>query len=293
MSTLSAIVNNVTYSLDDGTYCYWTGDDGLGMAPLHRLSERGPLQHGITDRGYRLDPRTIRLILDIKASTQADWESKRTSLLNIFKPSDTAMSLELAFSAATYRLDCYYISQMTMPSADRLGWNQTVVIELLAPDPTWYDPTKRFHYFTLSGGTDVMEVPIVVPLGVGSTTINENTSITNTGQVETYPVIRILGPITGPKIVNNTTGDELDFAGTTIADGNWYQIDCRYGYKTVEDQDGVNKIADLSDASDLATFRFDANPEAAGGINSLRVTGLSANSSSMVVLEYYIRYLGV
>ena len=160
MSTLSAIVNNVTYSLDDGTYCYWTGDDGLGMAPMHRLSERGPLQHGITDRGYRLDPRMIRLILDISAGTQAVWESKRTSLLNIFKPSDTAMALELAFSAATYRLDCHYVDQMIMPSSDRLGWNQTVVVELIAPDPTFYDPTKSFHYFSVAGGADTLDVPM-------------------------------------------------------------------------------------------------------------------------------------
>jgi hypothetical protein len=283
----------VSYSLDDGTYCYWTGDDGLGMAPMHRLSERGPLQHGITDRGYRLDPRTVRLVLDITASTQADWESKRSSLLDIFKPSNTAMALELAFSAATYRLDCHYIGQMTMPSSERYRWNQTVLVELIAPDPTFYNPTLVESFFALGGGEDKLEVPMVVPMLVGTTSLVSNQSITYSGDFRAFPIITIYGPITNPKIVNNTTGDELDFAGLTIAAGDWYEIDCRYGYKTVEDQDGTNQISNMSDDSDIATFSIQAAPDAVNGVNSFTVTGDSVTAATNVRIAYYTRFLGV
>jgi hypothetical protein len=293
MSTLSAIVNNVSYSLDDGTYCYWTGDDGLGMAPMHRLSERGPLQHGITDRGYRLDPRTVRLVLDITASTQADWESKRSSLLDIFKPSNTAMALELAFSAATYRLDCHYIGQMTMPSSERYRWNQTVLVELLAPDPTFYNPTLVESFFALGGGEDKLEVPMEVPMKVGTTSLNSSKTITYTGDFRAYPIITVYGPITSPVITNATTGDKLDFTGTTIAAGDWYEIDCRYGYKTVVDQDDANVISNLTDDSDIATFSIEPDPDATDGINTLTVTGTSVTAATNVRVAYYTRFLGV
>jgi hypothetical protein len=283
----------VSYSLDDGTYCYWTGDDGLGMAPMHRLSERGPLQHGITDRGYRLDPRTVRLVLDITASTQADWESKRSSLLEIFKPSNTAMALELAFSAATYRLDCHYIGQMTMPSSERYRWNQTVLVELLAPDPTFYNPTLVESFFALGGGEDKLEVPMEVPMKVGTTSLNSSKTITYTGDFRAYPIITVYGPITSPVITNATTGDKLDFTGTTIAAGDWYEIDCRYGYKTVVDQDDANVISNLTDDSDIATFSIEPDPDATDGINTLTVTGSSVTAATNVRVAYYTRYLGV
>jgi hypothetical protein len=61
---------------------------------------------------------------------------------------------------------------------------------------------------------------------------------------------------------------KLDFAGTTIAAGDWYEIDLRYGVKTIKDSNGVNKISALSANSNLATFRLFA-----GASNYIAMTG--------------------
>jgi phage-related protein len=180
-----------------------------------------------------------------------------------------------------------------MPSSSQFGWTQRVVVELLAPDPTWYDPTQNVQYFALSGGADTMEVPTEIPMTVGASSINASETFTNNGDVATYPTIRINGPITGPKIVNNTTGDELDFAGTTIGAGEYFDIDCRYGYKTVEDQDGTNQISTLSDDSDIATFSLEADPTAENGNNSITVTGTGCTEASSLTIRFYERYIGV
>ena len=52
-----AIMDGVEYDLNYGDPAKFEGEDDLGMPDLHRMEERGPMQHGTTDRGYRLDPR--------------------------------------------------------------------------------------------------------------------------------------------------------------------------------------------------------------------------------------------
>lgn len=291
--TLSAIVNGVTYPLDDGTYCYWVGDDGLGMAPMHRLSERGPLQHGDTDRGYRLDPRMIRLVLDIVATTRASLFSKRTSLMGILSPVNSNVILQLALDSGTYRINTNYVAQMAMPSSERLGWNQTVVVDLKANDPTWYKSTGDSLSFSLAAGGDSLEVPTEIPMVVGGSTINTITSATNNGSFYTYPTIRITGPIQNCVITNSTSGDKLDFTGTTISGGDYYDINLRYGYKTVTNAAGTNKIADLTSDSDLATWNLLPDPDAVDGINSIQVTGIAASEETNVYLHWYERYIGL
>lgn len=291
--TLSAIVNGVTYSLDDGTYCYWVGDDGLGMAPLHRLSERGPLQNGDTDRGYRLDPRMVRLVLDIVATTRASLFSKRGTLLNVFSPLNSSVILELALDSATYRIDTNYVAQMAMPSSERLGWNQTVVVDLKANDPTWYEASGDSVSFTLGAGIDLMEVPTVIPMTIGGSDIVASIPITYTGTFTAYPVIRINGPITGPIVTNSSTGDKLDFTGITINAGDYYTIDTRYGRKTVTSKAGVNKISELSNDSDLATFALYPDPEIDGGVNPITIFGSDAEGATSIDFSWNNRYLGI
>jgi hypothetical protein len=291
--TLSAIVNGVTYPLDDGTYCYWIGDDGLGMAPMHRLSERGPLQHGDTDRGYRLDPRMIRLVLDIVAETRAEMFSKRASLLGIFSPVNNKIILQMQLDARTYRLDVNYIAQMAMPSSERLGWNQTLVIDLKANDPTWYKSVGSLLSFSLGAGGDSMEVPTVIPMTVGGSTINATTQVVNNGTFYTYPTIRINGPIENFVITNNTSGKKLDFTGVSIGDGDYYEINLSYGYKTIVNAAGTNKIADLTGDSDLSTWNLLPIPDAVDGINSIKVVGISASEKTNIYFRWYERYIGI
>jgi len=290
---LSAIVNGTSYSMTDLTYCKWISHDGLGMSPMHRLSERGPLQHGDTDRGYRLDPRDIRLVFAIIKSSQADYETGRANLLNIFKPSSDPIILEVTQTTGTYRLDCYYVGDMNMPSSDKHGYNQIVTISLRANDPTWYNPVAGNYIFSISAGTDTMLVPTVIPMTIGASTINANAVVINTGTMSAYPTVRITGPIEDAKIVNNNTGEKLDFSGYTIAAGIYYEIDLRYGYKTIKDNSGVNQISKLSSDSDLVSFHLGCDPDVVNGNNSITVTGSSATLATGVSFVWNDRYVGI
>lgn len=291
---LSIILEGAEYALDDGTYCYWLGDDGLGMAPLHRLSERGPLQHGDTDKGFRLDPRIVRLVLSINANSQALLDVGRRNLIAIFRPANL-LTLKLVEDDMTFHLDCFYVSDMAMPSSERDGWNQNVVVTLKANDPAFYDPEGEGHSFVIEGGSDTCEVPTVIPMtiGIGATTVYITEAITNSGTMWAWPKIHIHGPIANPLITNDSTGEKLDFAGTTIAAGDYYDIDLRYGYKTVIDAAGVNQIAHLTNDSDLVSWHLGCNPEVPGGINSVTVWGSGMTDASEVSLTWLTKYIGI
>jgi hypothetical protein len=110
----------------------------------------------------------------------------------------------------------------------------------------------------------------------------------------TYPhKIRITGPITSPVITNETTNEKLDFGVNSIGAGVSWDIDLRYGVKSIiQAASGVNKIQFLTEDSDLATWHIAADPEVIGGANSIRVTGTAVTASTRVEISYLERYIG-
>ena len=58
---LTITSNGVTTDLHDQVNYLWLDADGIGMAPVRRLTQKGPMQDGVTDLGYRLDPRHVTL----------------------------------------------------------------------------------------------------------------------------------------------------------------------------------------------------------------------------------------
>jgi hypothetical protein len=68
------------------------------------------------------------------------------------------------------------------------------------------------------GFSSPLTSPIASPYNVTGSQI-----VTNVGTVATWPRFRILGPITNPRVVNNTTGQEARFTYTLNA-GEWLDV---------------------------------------------------------------------
>lgn len=291
---LSVISAGTEYSLSDNRDYVLTGLDGIAGAPVERITEQGPMQHGVSDRGYRLQPRKIALALLAKGGDDTAWFTRRNTLQQIFRSTDEPVKLRITNGAMVRQIDCFLNGTMEMAPEIGLmpGW-QRVGIELYAPDPTWYDPTGASHTFTLGGG-GTFSIPLAVPMQVGASSIDQSIPVQYTGTWDTYPVITVVGPVTDLLIQNNTLGDKLEFSGVSIAAGDSYVVDCRYGYKTVtRSSDGASRIADLTADSNLATFRIGAHPDVVGGNNSIRVRASGLTAESAIYLQYHTRYVGV
>lgn len=292
MPVLEAIIGLTTYVLTDGApFALIDAEDG--MAPVRRITDRGPLQHGDSDNDFRLDPLTFPLGLLMSAADIGEHYDNRDLALRVWRPSKTPIRLRWTLDNGQIRqYDVHVSGRLAFSSKDMPGFSQRFVVPLRAADPTCYDPSLQAYTYGVGGGTGAFSFPLSWPASFGGSTVNQTRAIPYAGTWREYPIVIINGPITNPVITNLTTADKLDFTGVTVGSGTTYTVDCRPGRKSVVDQTGSNKISDLTDDSDLATFSLEADPDAPSGINDVQVTGTSANATTEVYVQFYHRYIG-
>lgn len=261
------------YDSDHGLTINYLGDQGFGLAPIRRITTRGPLQNGDSDIDYRLDPRILQLPLLVQnasSSPKFNSYSIRQALLSIFRPQETGATLTVSTSDGTTtierRIDVQVLGGLTF-DVDPQDYHVRTIVQLRADDPTWYNPSAVVSTYLDSniGGSQTFSVA---------------------GNYPTFPVIRFNGPITNPTISSSTTGQSIALTATITA-GNWIELDLSYGKKTVYDNLGANRISTVSATSNLATWSLMPDN------NILVVTGTGTSASSDVTLTYYNRYTGI
>lgn len=293
-STLELIAQGVSYDISDRLRYIHLGNDGLGMAQVRRETQQGPLQHGVTDRGFRLQPRTIQLVLLALGRDEDDFWDLRDEALYIFAPRQIPLQLRLTKPNGTRRqIDCHYAGDLRLSSQDRLGDMQRIGVQLFCPDPTWYDPDEASVSFEIAASDDAFNVPLAIPWAIGSSVIDQVVTVRYPGTWRAAPRITIVGPINNPVVQNLTTGEKLDFTGVNLSAGDVYTIDTSYGSATVLDQDGIDRTALLSNDSDLTTFHLASVTDVLDGLNDLRATGTAATSSTQIFVAYSARFLGI
>lgn len=295
---LDVIVAGVTTSLSDDTTYFHLANDGFGLPPVTRLEEQGPLQDGSTDLGFRYEPRPIQLVLGIRTSDENAYYQKRREITNIFKPRNDPLTLQFTDSNGTvYQINAHYVSNLTLPSADKNAfgpYTHKVGISLKANDPLWFNPLQQVYTFNIATTSgSAFQFPLSFPVSFGGSTLNQTQVITYAGNYKTSPTLEMHGPITDLVISNLTTGIVLDFTGTTIADGDYYLIDTRYGSISVVNSSGTNKIDKLVGNSNLSGFVLEADPDAVDGINSIQVTGTNGNQNTALYFRYYEKYTSI
>ena len=291
---VEVLVGTNEYDINDGTIYRVEQHSGLDKPPIRTITERAPQQHGETYLGFRLDPRIFQFRMGIFASSHSQLETRKGTLSKYLKAANNPLKLKFTTEGGDIRqIDCACIG-LDMPSVDQAASHyQRAGVTFKAENPLFYNPVAVSVPFSLGGlAADSMQVPLQIPWNIGQSTINQNKAISYDGSFLDYPWIRIAGPITTASIVNNTTSETLVFTGITIADADYYDIDCRFGYKTIVDSSDTNKIADLDeDTSDLATFHLEPDGVTApGGDNSFTVTGSSVDGGTEVTMRYYERY---
>lgn len=289
------IIRNSRYYDLTGALAYLESDDGFGLPGVTRITERGPLQNGVSDLGFRLQPRNVNLVLVKPEACPNTWRALRQRFLEAFKPSDLPLNMRWEFGDGSRRqIDMHFTGGLSLPwtVADRVRPSLRDVVQLYAPDPTWYDPTENSVTWTLAL-QDELSFPIEFPISFGSDAISESVEVTYPGTWLAFPIVTFTGPIVAPRIQNITTGEKLELSYTVSA-GESVIIDTREGYKTVTNNSGVNLISYLSSDSDLATFHIAADPEAEDGVNILFAAGTEAIfGQTSIRAEWNDRYIGI
>src|SRR3990172_5948554 len=289
---LSVIIDNREYSLDDGAYGHLIAHDGWGMPVSTRVASQGPLQHGDTDEGQFLEPRIGNLVFRVNNPNLDSFYDAREPFMELFHPNNSPR-LKFSMNKGIRVFECFFLDGISMPWQPGSWGNLRVVVTLKCPDPSCYDPVVRTLTFT-SGSGGGFEIPLMVPISVGGSTIEDVHNIQYEGTWIEYPKITIVGPIEDVTLINEATDEVLDFTGLSLGSGEQRIVDTRYGFKTVVDGSGVNKIADLVADSDLATFHLEHKRiYETSRSNPIAVTGTGSDSNTKVIIRYLERYLGI
>ena len=289
-----------------------TDVDGLGMTETTRLAQRGPIQDGDSDLGWRRTPRYLSLRWALQGCTARHLWDLRTELMTIWRPrtSDPVILTFYLPNGDTRSTNVNLEGELDFPSGQRLdGKTQAVVVPLKASDPRLYDPVLRIFEFNLLGTGGGLPIPFTIPIPIGASAFNTTgTLYYANGHLlasPEYPLIIINGPITNPVIENLTTDEQIALTangGLSIGAAEFIVIDLSgsplFDRKTILNQDGDSVAQYLTNDSDLATWHLAYNGEKlpngtySDGNNLLRVTGTGANLLSRVTLRYYDRFEG-
>lgn len=269
---------------------YLTGSLNWGLAPMHRITQRGPFQDGDSDIDFRLDPRVFSLPIVVPASTIEEHLDRRNFLLQVFKPGNDIASFRMDWDSNERSIDVRVVGGLAMDT-DSKDFTIRTVVQLRAADPTWYDTSGATEVISAQIFGTPTPYPKPYPVPYGSDTINKISTINYDGSWLTFPTIQCTGPATDLTIVDGL-GNIIRFIDP-IPVANIWTIDLSYGAKTVIDQDGVTKFASLDITSNLINWALYPDPIILNGTNNISVSATGTDSNTQVNLFYYTRFIGV
>jgi len=256
---------------------------GFGELPVDIQSSKAPYQDGRTYIDTIADSRDFGFDFTIIGATRQEVFNRRLLITSHFNPKLGPGTLEWQQDDGTiYHIDC--ISKLSFPSGDGQSANhQTVIVQLFAPNPFWYNPTQQEKIMVgFEGG---LSFPFSFPFGLGS--VGTQIDVLNTGDVDTPIMVYFYGEIVNPKIQNLTTDEEISVI-RTIADGDILIINTAFGEKSAMVLSGGEYINAFEYVDPDSVFW-----KLAPGINTVKYTASSEGANARCRLYYYHRYSGV
>lgn len=158
------------------------------------------------------------------------------------------------------------------------GVQKQFIVSLICPDPLIYSQATNSQTGTglvaLSGAAFPLVFPIDFGGGSGATV---TFTITNAGNFDTPPVIRITGPISDPRITNATRGESFYIDNVALVTGEYVDVDMRN--RTVMKSDGANLYSRV---------RFPSSTwwKLSAGANSIELRSSSVTSTATLLVAW-------
>lgn len=255
--------------------------DGVGLPLITRLLDKSPLQHGAVDRGYRIEPRVMTLHLAI----DGDADNQRDRLAGIFSPTDEPLTLKCTRDDLQIRyIDCFTQGALDFPMSSRVGDLQQVDIELVAPNPAFYDASLVTDTASLTDSTVNVDL--------------DTTGIT----FQDWPVIDITGPVASGSSFIHYPGTQQITLASAIPSGETFRFDFREGHKTVVRlSDSANRlsyvnptyISSFSDFQIVPPKRATAIDPSYSTTNRYAFTCTGTSGASEANIYWYKRYISL
>jgi Siphovirus-type tail component, C-terminal domain len=192
-----------------------TGAQARMMPPVSLDLLRVPQAHGARFRGARHEPRLVLLPVVAPAPQTVAGRDELRRWARALDPAAGEGTLTVVDGPSPGRyLVCAYEAGLETLTEEYGQPLELAVIGFRAGDPYWHD-----------AGVITRDLPIVEP--------SATTVVTNTGDVDAWPVFTLTGPATSIWIINDTTGLKIGIGGAPFVAGDVIVVDTRPGHKTI------------------------------------------------------------
>jgi hypothetical protein len=263
---------------------------GRWAPPAVVVEESVPGQAGARVREVSHGVREFVLPLRVRTSTEAELRVALRTLVREMDPRAGAGRIRVYTPAGDAReIRCLYSAGLdldeTQGQTSMPTWQRTPAV-FRAHDPYWYATSDISEVFTV--GAVAPFFPIL-PIRLSSSEVFVDATVTNGGDLETWPVWTITGPGSSIRLLDLTAGlstslTSAALGAVTLGAGEKVEIDTRPGFKTVTRlSDGANLWPYLSTDSALWPLRI--------GASAVRVEMSGATADSSVTVSHRPRYL--
>ena len=258
------------------------GFEGFEQPSTDIQMSKAPYQDGKTLIDDIFDERLITLTFAIFGDTQQEIFDRRALVNQKFNSRLGIGTLIFnQVNGNTYYLD---VITKSINFTKSIESSYTIaVIQLIAPNPFWYDPTQIERIMVgFSGG---FSFPFSLPVSFG--TVGTQLTISNSGNIETPVLIYFYGEVVNPVIQNLTTEEEISII-QTIPDDDILIINTAFGEKSVMILSGGEYINAFEYVDPDSVF-WKLKPSD----NVVRYTVSSEGENAQCRIYYYNRFSGV
>lgn len=256
--------------------------DGFEQGDIDIQSSKAPYQDGGTYIDNLFPEKIITLEIALFGDNQQEVFDRRITVGQRFNSRLGPGTLKFEQVAGpTYHIDV--ITKSIKFGSIKSKYHNVAIIELIAHNPFWYDPTQVEHIMIgFSGG---FSFPFILPFSLGA--VGSQIEVDNVGDIETAVMIYFYGEVVNPTIQNLTTDEEIAII-KTINDGDILIINTGFGEKSVLILSG-GEYTNAFEYVDPDSVFWQLDP----GTNFLKYTAASEGANAQCRVYYYHRFSGV
>lgn len=258
------------------------GRRGWWTLPSRLVTQDLALQPGAAFRSAKDAARPLDLALYISSTTEpAAVRAIVRDLHRWFDPNAGAGYLHVNYGDSERQIPCRPLG--VVPAEQDTPWltPRTLVVSLEALHPYWQAVTPSEATFSPGAGAGSF-FPIL-PLSLTASSLFAQLGVTNSGDVESWPIWTIDGPAQDIVLTNVTTGKAFalrtDFV---MAAGDRLTVDTRPQVRSVRDRDDNSRFGYQTPTSELWPLVY--------GVNDVRVQMGSTDATTLVTLAYTPEY---
>ena len=202
---------------------------GLGDVDASLQTQKAPHQDGTTHTGTNLEERPISIELII---LNDEISTRRQELSAIFNPKlgEGILRIEIGEEVKEIGAVSEHVPKFPGGKDGRNRNYQSVLIDLLCPNPFWLETEQTEQLVVWEGG---LEFPLQLPTIFAELSSSKSKLLYNGGDEETPIQIVFNGPATAPIRISNLTIDKYIEVDQNLVVGERLEISTAFGQKKV------------------------------------------------------------